>query len=51
MEKLSMGEYGLLVWAAYAVAALVLGGVAWVSWRGLKTANRRLRGLEGNRHT
>lgn len=46
MEKLSMGEYGAVIWAAYAVALLVLGAVSWVSWRGLKQAQRSLAELE-----
>ncbi|MGE0258302.1 MAG: heme exporter protein CcmD [Alphaproteobacteria bacterium] len=29
----SMGGYAAFVWPAYAVAAAVLGGLAWHSWR------------------
>ncbi len=41
-----MDEYMLVVWAAYAVAFLVLGGCTWVSLRGLRGAQRVLSALE-----
>jgi heme exporter protein D len=30
---LAMGGYAGFVWPAYGVAAIVLGGLAWFSWR------------------
>jgi heme exporter protein CcmD len=36
MEKLSMGEYGLVVWGAYAAAFVVLGILAFTSLRALR---------------
>ena len=32
-EYLAMGGYAAFVWPAYAVAAIVIGGVSWQSWR------------------
>lgn len=32
MTWLAMGGYAVFVWPAYAVTALVLGGLALVSW-------------------
>lgn len=46
MEVLTMGGYGAYVWPAYAVAAVMLLGVAAVSWRGLRRAQGRLRELQ-----
>jgi len=45
MEKLSMGEYTLVVWAAYLVAFVLLGGCAALSLRGLRQAQKILREL------
>ena len=42
MEKLIMGEYSFIVWAAYGVAFAVLGAVAWVSLRDARRARQRL---------
>jgi heme exporter protein CcmD len=46
MEKLSMGEYTLVVWAAYALAAVVLIGIAWISISALKKSQKKLADLE-----
>ncbi|HKS89524.1 MAG TPA: heme exporter protein CcmD [Stellaceae bacterium] len=32
-QWLAMGGYAAFVWPAYAVAAVVLGGLSWQSWR------------------
>ncbi|MDX2074503.1 MAG: heme exporter protein CcmD [Alphaproteobacteria bacterium] len=45
MEKLSMGEYSGVVWAAYLVAAVVLGVCVWQALRGLRKAERTLKGI------
>jgi len=41
MEKLSMGEYTEVVWAAYAVAAVILLGVAFSTVRSLRQAQKK----------
>jgi heme exporter protein D len=33
LDWLAMGEYARFVWPAYGIAALVLGGLALISWR------------------
>jgi len=38
-EFLAMGGYAAYVWPAFAVTALVLGGLAWHAW----ATRRRLR--------
>lgn len=43
MEKLSMGEYGAVVWAAYGTAFIVLAAVTWASLRGFKYARKSLK--------
>ena len=45
MEKLT-DDYAALVWVSYLIAALVLGFCSYVSWRGLKRAQKALQGLE-----
>jgi heme exporter protein D len=30
---LAMGGYAAFIWGAYGVALIVLGGLAWQSWR------------------
>ena len=45
-DFLAMGGYAAYVWPAYAVAALLLGGLAIASWRKLRAAERALAMLE-----
>jgi heme exporter protein D len=46
---LSMGGYAAFVWPAYAVAVIVLGGLAIGSWRSYRRAARSLERLQPNR--
>ncbi|HET6620215.1 MAG TPA: heme exporter protein CcmD [Dongiaceae bacterium] len=39
---LAMGGDAAFVWPAYGVAALMLAGFAWLSWRRLRSAERAL---------
>jgi heme exporter protein D len=39
---LAMGVDATFVWPAYGVAALMLAGFAWLSWRRLRSAERAL---------
>jgi heme exporter protein D len=39
---LAMGGDAAFVWPAYGVAALMLVGFAWLSWRRLRSAERAL---------
>lgn len=41
-----MGGYAVFVWPAYAVALVVLGGVALQSWRRYRASLRDLDGLQ-----
>ena len=45
-EFLSMGGYAGFVWPAYAVALIVLGGLAVQSVRGLRGLKREIAALE-----
>ena len=38
----AMGGYAAFVWPAYAVAAIVLGGLSWHSWRANRTSETAL---------
>ena len=42
---LAMGGYAAFIWAAYGVAAAVLGGLAWHSWRAHRLGEKALAGL------
>jgi heme exporter protein D len=42
----SMGGYAAFVWPAYAVAAVVLGGLSWHSWRAHRISGRALDRLQ-----
>ena len=41
-----MGGYAAFVWPAYAVAVVVLGGIAVQSWRCYRASIRELDGLQ-----
>ncbi len=43
----AMGGYGGFVWPAYGVAAIVLGGLALVSWRRHRRSDETLARLQG----
>jgi heme exporter protein D len=43
---LSLGGYGAYVWPAYAIAAIVLGGLAAQSWRARARARAALDAAE-----
>jgi len=42
----AMGGYAVYVWPAYALAAAVLGGLAWHSWRRHRQSVRSLDRLQ-----
>ena len=42
----AMGGYAAFVWPAYAVAAVVLGGLALQSWRRYRASQGALRHVE-----
>lgn len=48
-QFLAMGGYAAFVWPAFAVAALVLGGLALQSWLSRRRLTRRLEALPGRR--
>ena len=48
-EFFDMGGYAAFVWPAYAIALIVLGGLAGQSWRRYRASLRALRRLEGGR--
>ncbi len=48
-EFLAMGGYAGFVWPAYAVALIVLGGLAVQSVRGLRSLRREVAALEEER--
>jgi len=39
-DFLAMGKYGIYIWPAYALAAVVLVGLAWSSLRTLRARER-----------
>jgi heme exporter protein D len=39
-DFLAMGGYAAFVWPSYGLTALVLGGLAWASWRARRAASR-----------
>ena len=43
---LAMGGYAVYVWSAYALAAVVLGGLAVHSWRWHRISGKRLDRLQ-----
>lgn len=43
---LAMGGYAVFVWPAYGVAAAVLGGIAFASWRRYQKSERELAALQ-----
>jgi heme exporter protein D len=43
---LAMGGYAGFVWSAYGVALVVLGGLAWQSWRRYRASNSMLEQLQ-----
>jgi heme exporter protein D len=45
-EVLAMGGYGAYVWPCYAAAALVMGWLAFSSYRNMQRAKHRLAELE-----
>lgn len=46
MAAFDMGVYAPYVWGSYAVAATLLAGLAWSSWRRARTMAARLAELE-----
>ncbi|TNE36173.1 MAG: heme exporter protein CcmD [Alphaproteobacteria bacterium] len=46
IEFLNMGGYGAYVWPSYALTALILGVVAYESWRSYRAAQNQVRALE-----
>jgi heme exporter protein D len=48
-DYVAMGGYAAFVWPAYAIALIVLGGLAAQSWRRYRASLRALRRLEGGR--
>jgi heme exporter protein D len=42
----AMGGYAIYVWPAYALAAVVLGGLALFSWRRYRASVRNLERLQ-----
>jgi heme exporter protein D len=45
-QWLAMGSYAAFVWPAYAIAAIVLGGMAAHSWRRHRQSERLLAQLQ-----
>jgi heme exporter protein D len=43
---LAMGGYAAFVWPAYGVALVVLGGLAWQSWRRYRASSHTLKQLQ-----
>ena len=43
---LAMGGYAAFVWPAYGVALIVLGGLAWQSWRRYRASSNMLEHLQ-----
>jgi heme exporter protein D len=43
---LAMGGYAAFVWPAYGVALVVLGGLAWHSWRRYRASTDALEKLQ-----
>jgi heme exporter protein D len=43
---LAMGGYAVYVWPAYALSAVVLGGIALFSWRRYRSSVHRLEQLQ-----
>jgi heme exporter protein D len=43
---LAMGGYAAFVWPAYGVAFIVLGGLAWYSWRRYRASATALERLQ-----
>ena len=43
---LAMGGYAAFVWPAYGVALVVLGGLAWQSWRRYRASSNMLERLQ-----
>jgi len=43
----AMGGYAAFVWPAYAIAAIVLGGITLASWRRYRASRRALKELQG----
>lgn len=48
-DFLAMGGYGAFVWSAYGLAALVLGGLAFASWRRQRRLGRDAERIRGAR--
>jgi heme exporter protein D len=47
-EFLDMGGYAAFVWPSYGLAAIVLGVLAWTSWRARAAAAAELAALEND---
>ncbi len=48
-EFLSMGGYGVFIWSAYAVAAIVLGGLLAISLRDMRRNEATVKALRAER--
>ena len=46
-EFLAMGGYAEFVWPSYAVTALVMGGILYLTLRRLRARERELQSMEG----
>jgi heme exporter protein CcmD len=49
MEFLEMGGRGWYVWPSFAISLLALSGIAVLSWRRLRRAERLVKLLEGGK--
>jgi heme exporter protein D len=46
LQWINMGGYAAFVWPAYAIAVVVLGGLAWHSWRAHRISETALDRLQ-----
>lgn len=49
MEFFDMGGRGWYVWPSFAISALALGAVVYLSWRRMRAAERQIKMLERDR--
>lgn len=49
-QKMEMGGYAAYIWPAFALAAVVMVGMAWLSLRGLRRAQKTLTELQSSAH-
>ena len=48
---LAMGGYAAFVWPAYAIAAIVLGGLSWQSWHRYRVSRDALARMQDPRRS